>query len=309
MTLEKRAPLTEDVTVMLTDARDTHEINLALKAAFTDEDEGNILVALHLPKPRSTKPAQKTVGLDGLNVSVSTAATSGCRKIEISQKWGIGRTHQQSLRPPDPYRNRQRRAYGKQLSTPEESPPLTEHCAAGRSKDESHTPTSPNAHSGEQPSNASAESTLSQRKSAVHDQRSLATAPGKPTNYVRTRKRNSKTSKPATSWTAPASCDPTDNPKKATIRVRGGVSVRNGSEEGYDYRVRTLDFANSDSPFSLDETRELAMALANDDHARVVAILERHATMDYPENKGFDQYGDTFGFHFDSIESVHIDWT
>jgi len=42
MTLEKRAPLTEDITVMLTDARDTHEINLALKAAFTDEDEGNI---------------------------------------------------------------------------------------------------------------------------------------------------------------------------------------------------------------------------------------------------------------------------
>ena len=29
----------------------------------------------------------------------------------------------------------------------------------------------------------------------------------------------------------------------------------------------------------------------------VVAILERHATMDYPENKGFDQYGDQFGFH------------
>jgi hypothetical protein len=31
--------------------------------------------------------------------------------------------------------------------------------------------------------------------------------------------------------------------------------------------------------------------------------------MDYPENKGFDQYNDAFGFHFDSIESVHIDWT
>lgn len=34
--------LTEDITVMLTEARDTHEINLALKAAFTDENEGNI---------------------------------------------------------------------------------------------------------------------------------------------------------------------------------------------------------------------------------------------------------------------------
>ncbi|BAH31524.1 hypothetical protein RER_08160 [Rhodococcus erythropolis PR4] len=78
---------------------------------------------------------------------------------------------------------------------------------------------------------------------------------------------------------------PDGQPKKATIRVRGGVSVRNGSEESYDYRVRTLDFANSESPFSLDETRELAVALANDDHDRGVATLGRHATIDYPENK------------------------
>ena len=45
MTLEKSSPLTEDVKAMLTDARDTHEINLALKAAFSDDsddDEGNI---------------------------------------------------------------------------------------------------------------------------------------------------------------------------------------------------------------------------------------------------------------------------
>nr|WP_287484576.1 hypothetical protein [Rhodococcus sp. (in: high G+C Gram-positive bacteria)] len=82
--------------------------------------------------------------------------------------------------------------------------------------------------------------------------------------------------------------------------------MRNGSEEGYDYRVRVLDFANSERPFSLDETRQFAMALAGDDHARVAAILERHATMDYPENKGFEQYGDSFGFRFDTIESVHI---
>lgn len=102
---------------------------------------------------------------------------------------------------------------------------------------------------------------------------------------------------------------PDGTPKKATIRVKGGVSVRNGSEEGYDYRVRTLDFANSDVPFTAEESRELAAALANDDHARVVALLERHATLDYPENKGFDQYSNDFGFHFDSIESVHIDWT
>lgn len=41
--------------------------------------------------------------------------------------------------------------------------------------------------------------------------------------------------------------------------------MRNGSEQGYDYRVRTLDFANSDVPFTAEESRELAAALANDD--------------------------------------------
>jgi hypothetical protein len=67
--------------------------------------------------------------------------------------------------------------------------------------------------------------------------------------------------------------------------------------------VRTLDFTNSESPFSVEEARELAGTLTNDDHARVVAILERHATMDYPANKGFYQYSDAFGFHFDSNET------
>jgi hypothetical protein len=28
----------------------------------------------------------------------------------------------------------------------------------------------------------------------------------------------------------------------------------------------------------------------------------------YPENKGFDRYSDQFGFYFDHIDSVHIDW-
>ncbi len=63
------------------------------------------------------------------------------------------------------------------------------------------------------------------------------------------------------------------------------------------YRVRTLDFANSDTPFTSEESRELAAAFANDDHARVVALLERHV-----------KYSDQFGFHFDHIDSVHIDW-
>lgn len=85
--------------------------------------------------------------------------------------------------------------------------------------------------------------------------------------------------------------------------------VRNGADEGFDYRVRTLDFANSDTPFSANESRELAATLANDDHPRGVALLERHAaTLDYPENKGFDRYSDQFGFHFVHIDFVHFDW-
>ncbi|MFX1760919.1 hypothetical protein PV766_23695 [Rhodococcus sp. As11] len=102
--------------------------------------------------------------------------------------------------------------------------------------------------------------------------------------------------------------NPDGTPKIATIRVTGRVHVRNGDEAGYDYRTRTLDFGNSDVPFSAVESEALAAALANDDQARVVAILERHATIDYPENKGFDVYSDQFGFHFDAIDSIDVTW-
>ena len=38
MTLEKSAPLTEDITVMLTDARDTHEHFRVLRAGLRERD-------------------------------------------------------------------------------------------------------------------------------------------------------------------------------------------------------------------------------------------------------------------------------
>lgn len=101
---------------------------------------------------------------------------------------------------------------------------------------------------------------------------------------------------------------PDGTSKIATIQVTGRVHVRNGDETGYDFRTRTLDFANSDTPFSAEESQALAAALADDDQARVVAILERHATMDYPENKGFDHYGNQFGFHFDAIDKLDVTW-
>ncbi len=46
-------------------------------------------MALHLPKPRTTKPAQQAVGLDGLRVSVANAATSGVEKSKQVKSGGL----------------------------------------------------------------------------------------------------------------------------------------------------------------------------------------------------------------------------
>ncbi|RZI82974.1 MAG: hypothetical protein EOO67_17605, partial [Microbacterium sp.] len=46
-------------------------------------------MALHLPKPRTRKPAQQAVGLDGLKVSVANAATSGVEKSKQVKTGGL----------------------------------------------------------------------------------------------------------------------------------------------------------------------------------------------------------------------------
>ncbi|OFV72806.1 hypothetical protein RERY_66220 [Rhodococcus erythropolis] len=46
-------------------------------------------MALHLPKPRPKKPVQQAVGLDGLKVSVSKAATSGVEKSKTVKTGGL----------------------------------------------------------------------------------------------------------------------------------------------------------------------------------------------------------------------------
>ena len=37
-------------------------------------------------------------------------------------------------------------------------------------------------------------------------------------------------------------------------------------------------------------------------------VLFRNGADEGCENKGFDMYCNQFGFHFDHIDSVHIDW-
>ncbi|MGC0367326.1 transcriptional regulator with XRE-family HTH domain [Rhodococcus sp. 27YEA15] len=265
-------------------------------------------MALHLPKPRSRKSVQQAVGLDGLEVSVSRAATAGVEKSKSVKSGGLaGLTSTVSVAQirKEIGNDGLRQASIDAGRRPPSDRTLRRWAQQGRI---------PHADVAERAQRRAAIERLGgigevarrigRSSSAVSRYRSGET------NELRAdAKKKLKNVKADEVMRRAGVLRADGTPKRATIRVKGGVSVRNGSEDGYDYRVRTLNFANSDSPFTAEESRELAAALANDDHARVVALLERHATMDYPENKGFDLYSDDFGFHFDSIESVHIDWT
>ncbi|MFE5700771.1 hypothetical protein [Rhodococcus koreensis] len=87
----------------LASAQDVHEVNLAIKAAFADDefaaDEGEGAL-LHLPKPRTTKPTQPAAGLDGLKVSVANDATSG---VETPQRATQTRLADALSCPPDAF--------------------------------------------------------------------------------------------------------------------------------------------------------------------------------------------------------------
>ncbi|GAA4485937.1 hypothetical protein GCM10023094_41490 [Rhodococcus olei] len=263
-------------------------------------------MALHLPKPRSKTMPQKTTGLDGMKVTVAAAAVDGVAKSQETSRGLAGLTARVSVRQ---VRSQIGNAGLRQAAID-----------AGR------TPPSDRtlrrwAQQNRIPNPDIAE--LAQRRAAIdrlgginavaqqigRTPSSVRKYQSGQTNDLRNDAKSKLKAAKATDIMRKAGVlRPDGTPKRATIRVTGRVHVRNGDETGYDYRTRTLDFANSDTPFSVEESRELATALANDDQARVVAILERHATIDYPENKGFDRYTDQFGFHFDAIDNIHIDW-
>lgn len=263
-------------------------------------------MALHLPKPRSKAVPQKTVGLDGMKVTVAAAAAAGVAKAQETSRGLAGLTSRVSV---------------KQIRTEIGNDGLRQAAVdAGR------TPPSDRtlrrwAQQGRIPHAEVAE--LAQRRAAIarlggvnEVARKIGRSPssvrkyisGK-TNELRNDARSKlKDVKAKDVMDKAGVLNPDGTPKIATIRVTGRVHVRNGDDTGYDYRTRTLDFGNSDVPFSAAESQALAAALANDDQARVVAILERHATIDYPENKGFDVYSDQFGFHFDAIDKIDVTW-
>ena len=263
-------------------------------------------MALHLPKPRSKSVPQKTTGLDGMKVTVAAAAAAGIAKSQETSSGLAGLTAKVSV---------------KQLRVEIGNDGLRQAAIdAGR------TPPSDRtlrrwAQQDRIPNPAITE--LAQRRAAIERlggvnavAKKIGRSPSSVRKYMSGKTnelRNDaesklKAAKAKDTMQKAGVLKPDGTPKVATIRITGRVHVRNGVEAGYDYRTRTLDFGNSDVPFSAEESRELAAALANDDQARVVAILERHATLDYPENKGFDVYGDQFGFHFDAIDKLDVTW-
>jgi hypothetical protein len=263
-------------------------------------------MALHLPKKRSKSVPHKAVGLDGMKVTVADAAVAGVAKSQQTSRGLAGLTSTVSIRqirteigndglrqaaidagrtPPS---DRTLRRWAQQNRIPH--PDITE---------------------------------LAQRRAAIgrlggvnavakqigRDPSSVRKYQSGQTNELRNDAKSKLNAVKAKETMRKAGVlNPDGTAKRAVIRVTGRVHVRSGDEAGYDYRTRTLDFANSDNPFTAEESEQLAAALANDDQPRVVAILERHATLDYPENKGFDHYNDQFGFHFDAIDNIQVDW-
>lgn len=263
-------------------------------------------MALHLPKPRSKSMPQKTTGLDGMKVKIAAAAAAGVANSQQSSSGLAGLTSKVSVKSirGDIGNDGLRQAAIDAGRTPPSDRTLRRWAQQGRI---------PNAEVAE----------LARRRAAIErlggvnavaaqigrDPSSVRKYQSGKTNQLRNDAKSKLTSAKAKHVMQKAGVlKPDGTSKIATIQITGRVHVRNGDESGYDYRTRTLDFGNSDTPFSAEESQALAEALANDDQARVVAILERHATLDYPENKGFDSYNDQFGFHFDAIDRLDVTW-
>lgn len=263
-------------------------------------------MALHLPKKRSKSLPQTAVGLDGLHVKVATPAADGVAKSQQTSPGLAGLTAKVSVAQA---REEIGSAGMRQAAIDAGRTPPSDRTLR-RWAQENRVPHAEVAE-------------LMQRRAAIErlgGVQAVADKIGRSPSAV-SRYQTGKTNElrhDATAKLKAAKAQevmkkagilrPDGTPKRAIIRIHGRVGVRSGSEDGYDFRTRTMDFAASDTPFSVEESEALAAALANDDHARVVAIVERHATIDYPENKGFDVYSDDFGFHFENIESIDIDW-
>lgn len=90
--------------------------------------------------------------------------------------------------------------------------------------------------------------------------------------------------------------------RRASGVVHGGVRLRHGDNPDYDYHD------NARAEFDLDpaDSAALADALAREDHAGALLILERNVSDDW-FNYG-DGFSDTDGWHFDDVSQLSVDW-
>ena len=97
------------------------------------------------------------------------------------------------------------------------------------------------------------------------------------------------------------------------ISFTADVKVIWQGDVDYDYRESKAfvigppdgqDYARGNS-MSTPMIREFAIAMAQEDHARMVTILEEYTSTDVAD---FGVYDNATGFHFDSVGNIRVSW-
>lgn len=195
-------------------------------------------MALHLPKPRTTKPAQQAVGLDGLKVSVASAATSGVEKSKQVKSGGLaGLTSKVSVKQLRKELGNEglRQAAIDAGRTPPSARTLRRWAQLGRIPHPDVLERAQRRAAIERLGGIDAVAAkIGRSRSAVSRYRSGET------NELRAdASKKLRNVKAEDIMKRAGVLRPDGTPKKAVIRVKGGVMVRNGADEGYDYRIRT----------------------------------------------------------------------
>lgn len=264
-------------------------------------------MALHLPRPRTKTTVQKATDFDGLPVHVAKGATRGVSDakgrgqhglqssmdVTIRQardQIGIDGIRQAALdagKTPPSARTLRRWIQQNRIPVPEVADLVQRRALIQRSG-------GVDAFAAE----------VGRSRSSV-----LRYQSGKTTSMRGPARRNLDLTKAQDAAKRAGMLNADGTARVARVRITAGVSVTSGVGYEYDYRTKkSLDFGISREPFSDDESRELALALAAGDDARVVALLEQHATLHWADSDPFDEYGDDMGFKFDDIDSLEVEW-
>ncbi|MFI5782611.1 hypothetical protein [Nocardia sp. NPDC051570] len=90
--------------------------------------------------------------------------------------------------------------------------------------------------------------------------------------------------------------------RRPAVTVTAAFQYRNSGTTSSDYRASRSFEIQLDEPVASD----FAAAVAREDHAAAVAILERHLTLEYATT--FADFDDDTGFHMESVLDFDVDW-